>query len=89
MILRSIVCVHFMQANTNIVRGSRIVGGGGFPLKNSNFLNFTLPKICIPPGKLKNSLEPPHPHPRKKIMDPLMDKRLKAHLYYYTDKAFY
>lgn len=74
MILRSIVCVHFMQANTNIVRGSRIVGGGAgkFPLKNSNFLNFTLPKICIPPsppGKIKNPLEP-HPHPPKKDYGP-------------------
>lgn len=76
MILRSIVCVQFMRANTNIVSGSRIVGGGAgkFPLKNSNFLNFTLPKICIPPPrKIKNPLEPPHPHPRKKIMDPRMN----------------
>lgn len=71
MILRSIVCVHFMRANTNIVRGSRKGGAGKFPLKNSNFLNFTLPKICIPPPrKIKNPLEPPHPLPPKKDYGP-------------------
>lgn len=70
MILRSIVCVHFMRANTNIVRGSRIVGGGGFPLKNSNFLNFTLPKICIPPQENKKSLGTTPPPPPKKDYGP-------------------
>lgn len=73
MILRSIVCVQFMRANTNIVSGSRIVGGGAgkFPLKNSNFLNFTLPKICIPPPQEnKKSLGTTPPPPPKKDYGP-------------------
>lgn len=72
MILRSIVCVHFMQANTNIVRGSRIGGGGNISPEKFKFLKFYITKNMHPPpppGKIKNPLEP-HPHPPKKDYGP-------------------
>lgn len=73
MILRSIVCVHFMRANTNIVRGSRKGGGGGkISPEKFKFLKFYITKNMHPPPprKIKNPLEPPHPLPPKKDYGP-------------------
>lgn len=71
MILRSIVCVHFMQANTNIVRGSRIVGGGGnISPEKFKFLKFYITKNMHPPREIKKFLGTTPPPPPKKDYGP-------------------
>lgn len=73
MILRSIVCVQFMRANTNIVSGSRIVGGGWkISPEKFKFLEFYITKNMHPPPPQENkkSLGTTPPPPPKKDYGP-------------------